>query len=466
MTGMVPAKQAQALTVARTVHVDSATGNDTTGNGSSGAPFATLARAWAERLLYSELRAKFVVQLHGVGPYTMPVMGASVCGDGGYFQVFGDASVDIAVASGTFTGDLNTSTYILPTSAGLGVNTLKNAFLEITSGNCAGVRSNIVVNTDNSITIPFRAWRTTLGAVANGDTFRAFQPGTVINCPAAAAGNICAGCYDWTGNAEFPLSYPSGGSYRHGFYNVQFTGTQLTTRNAQVAFIGVRATLSILWWDQSKINAEGPSDGFPWGVGADAVTNKISSYGWIDTASTPLIGNGSLVSGVFCWKNAPNIGTGVAGEYDVFEHKGGRYELGVTLVGGTFESSGGGNTYLLLQGTLSLAKAAKVSLITGSTVKVVFAVTAGSCLDLQEGSLVTCVVASGLSGGTTDAAGFGIRVRAGGGRVLLNGAFALTGGTLNADVKTAVNAAVPNSTFTAANVFINDMGGADLVARV
>jgi hypothetical protein len=396
----------------------------------------------------------------------MPVMGASVCGNGGYFQVYGDSAVDIAVASGTFTGDLNTTTYTLGTSAGLGSNTLKDAFLEITSGTCSGVRSCIVVNTDTSITIPFRAWRTTLGVVANNDTFRVFQPGTVINCPAAAAGAMISGCYDWTGNAEFPLSYPSGGSHRHGFYNVQFTGSQLSTRNAQISFIGVRSALTIHWFDNSRVNAYGPTNGFPWGVGADAITNKLSSYGFVDTASNILIGNKSVVCGVFCIKNQVTIGTGVAGEHDVFQQNGGRYEGGIALAGGCFESSGGGNTYTLIQAPLVLSKAAKVSFITGSSVKVVFAVTVGSCLDVSEGSLVTSGGSSGLTGGTTDAAGYGIRMRAGGGRVLLNGVFLLTGGTPGSDVKTSQLGAQPNAFFTTAGDFISDLGGAEIVARI
>jgi hypothetical protein len=383
--------------------------------------------------------------------------------------VFGDPAVDIAVAAGTFTGDLNTTTYTLPTSAGLGVNTLKNAFLEITSGACVGVRSNIVLNTDASITIPFRAWRASLAvAVASGDTFRVFQPGTVINFAAAATGTIAPGCYDWIGSAEYPLSYASGGVARHGFYNLQFSGTQLSTRNAAVQLIGVRATLSIVWFDRSTISAGGPSNGATWGVGASAITNLISSYGLVDTASTFLIGNRSILAGVLCVKTSLNIGTEIAGEGDIVLQKGGRYEGGITLTGGTFESNGGGNTYTYIQGTLTINKGGKLYLFTGTTTtsKAVFAVTVGSCIDVADSSLVEIVTTGGLSGGTTDAAGYGIRLRAGGGSVLLNGAFTLTGGTLNADVKTAVAAATANSFFTAANIFINDMGGAGLVARI
>jgi hypothetical protein len=457
------------LTSARTIHVDSALGNDATGNGSAALPYATLARAWTERLTYGELRAKLVVQLHGVGPYTMPVMGASVCGDGGYFQVYGDPAVDIAVASGTFTGDLNTTTYTLPTSAGLGVNTLKNAFLEITSGGCAGVRSNIVLNTDTSITIPLRAWRASIAAaVANGDTFRVFQPGTVINVPTPAAGVAYPGCYDWVGSAESVTGYSSGGAARHGFYNVQFTGARMITRAAAVQLIGVRATLSILWFDRSHIVANGPSNGAAWGVGVSAITDLISSYGLIDTASTFIIGNRTIIAGVLCVKTSLNIGSEIAGEGDILLQRGGRFEGGITLTGGTFESNGGGTSYTYIQGALLFSKGAKGYLFTGSgtTSKMVFALTVGSCVDLSDNSLVNIINTSGLSGGTTDAAGFGIRVRAGGGRVLVNGAFTLTGGTLNADVKTAVAAAQANAFFTAANIFITDMGGADLVARV
>jgi hypothetical protein len=52
----------------RTVHVNSVTGNDTTGDGSSGLPWQTLARAWVDRLTYGDLRAVYTIQLHGVDP--------------------------------------------------------------------------------------------------------------------------------------------------------------------------------------------------------------------------------------------------------------------------------------------------------------------------------------------------------------------------------------------------------------
>jgi hypothetical protein len=331
------------------------------------------------------------------------------------------------------------------------------------------VRSNIVINTDTSITIPFRAWRASIAAaVVNGDTFRVFQPGTVINCPDVATGTAYVGCYDWVGSAEYPLSYSSGGSPRHGFYNLQFTGTRFATRNASLHFIGVRSSLAIVFFDSSRISAHGPSNGAPWGVGASAVNNLISSYGLIDTAATYLIGNKCLVGGVFCVATSLNIGTEIAGEGDVFVYKGGRFEAGITLIGGTFQGSGGGNTYTLIQGPLLISKVSKMHLFNGSgtTSKVVFAVTSGSCIDLSDNSLVNLTSTTGLSGGTSDVAGYGIRLRGGGGRVLLTAAPTLTGGTPGADIKTSVLGAQPNAFLAAAGDFISDLGGAEIVARI
>lgn len=454
------------LIAARTIHLNSATGSDTTGDGSSAHPWQTLAKGWADRLTYGELRAIYIIQLHGVGPYTMPVMGASVCGVDGYFQVYGDSAVDVVAATGTFTGDLNTTTFQLPTSAGLGSNTLKDAFLEITSGNASGVRSNIVTNTDTSITIPIRQWRATLGAVANADTFRVFTPGTVINCPAAATGVICSGCYDWQGHSEYPLGYASGGSVRHGFYNVQFTGTQLSARNSSLALIGVRSSLSVTWFDRTELVGSGPTNSFTWGVGTNTNTNKLSSYGFIDTASTMLVGNRSIVVGVFCLKNAPNIGTGLGGEGDLWQQNGGRYEGGVILLGGTFSSSGGGATYTLISGPLSISKVAKLALLSGTTTRILFAITSGSCIDVSDGSFVHVNGTTGMTGGTTDAAGYAIRLRGGGGRVLMTGALNVTGGTAGADIKTSVLGAQPAAFLAAAGDFISDLGGGEIVARI
>lgn len=454
----------------RTVHVNSSTGNDTTGDGSSGAPWQTLARAWTDRLTYGELRAKYIVQLHGVGPYTMPVMGASICGDGGYFIVQGDSTVDVAIASGTFTGDLNTTTYALPTSAGLGSDTLKTYFLEITSGNCSGVRTSIVTNTDTSISIPDRQWRTALGAVANGDTFRVFAPGTVINVPAIATGAPSSGSDSWLGGVLLAIGAIK--VMRHIFYNVALTLTgQLTFTESSIALVGVRTTGSsfvFMMFQRSRVALGHQPDPSLFLGGSPAANFKLFSYGLSLSDNAILeVGGSSSVMGSY-YIGAGGLGLGYVSIGDEWICCGGRHDSAVSINGGRFEMYSGTYEYLHTTSLFSLLQRAQLFIGVGSGSKWVFAVTSGHCVQLTKGSFFGYgnFSTAGISGGTTDAAGYAINMLQGGGTVVIHGgAPVLTGGNGNGnDIKTT-NLVRPNSFFAAAGDVMSDMGGAEVVLR-
>lgn len=461
------ATPAPLLVADRTIHVDSVLGNDI-GDGSSVLPFATRARAWTERLKYGELRAKLIVQYHGVGPYTMTVCGASVCGDNGYYIEQGDPAVDVSIATGTFTGDLNTTTYAIGTSAGLGSDTLKTYFLEITSGNCLGTRTNIVINTDTSITIPNRSWRTTLGAVANGDTFRVYAPGTVVAVNAPASGAEPVGFTNWAGGGAGLFVLQNGA--RHIMYNLALSGAgSLAVRTSAVAFVGVRSTMSGTFRidDRATATFGFRADGSILGVGAASATNKLFCCGtsFAGTGSYLCTG-GSVAAGVYyAGAGGITIGSGSMGDTVVFA--GGRHDGTINIASGRFEMSGSTNQYSYFAKTVTVQLRAACLLVTNAGAAVVFAVTSGDCLSVQRDGFVRIDTGgvAGLSGGTSDVAGYGIKLSNAGGRVVISGAPTLTGGTAAADIKTT-NLTKANAFFAAAGDFVSDMGGAETIVRV
>jgi len=453
------------LTAPRTVYVNSVIGDDTSGDGSAGLPWKTLFRAWNDRLTFSELRSVYTVQLLGVGPYTWPQMGASVCGIGGYFIVKGDPSVDIGIASGTFTGDLSNATGILSTSAGLGVDTLKTYFLEITSGNNIGVRVNINTNTDTSISVASRGWRQTSGLpVVAGDTFRVFAPGTVIDLPTPANGFPALGTDNWSGGSCFSNNRAS-----HLFYNVALTGGRLYITRSCVAFVGVRSTLtsSIIFDANSNVCAFASRNSFYLVVGANTLTDKLSSYGFVsvNTASAIVLEGSSTLAGNIYIAGAFIIGAGSTD--DVFISNGGRIDGGVTIDGGKWEELSSVTTYTVIGKTILLQNRGRLVVLAASGAKWKWNPTVGDCISMQRDSYVYLdnSGSAGVSGGTTAVAGFGIHLTQGGGRVIINGAASLTGGTPGQDIKTTTLAPQSNAFLAASGDFISDIGGAETVVR-
>jgi hypothetical protein len=455
----------QPLSGDRTVYCNSATGNDTTGDGSSGNPWQTLARAWADRLTYGELRAVYTIQLLGVGPYTWPQMGASVCGVGGYFIVRGDPTVDVAIASGTFTGDIVNATGIIPTSAGLGVDTLKTYFLEFTSGNNIGVRVNINTNTDTSISIPSRGWRLTSGLpIVNGDTFRVFAPGTAIDCPLPANNGAALGLEGWVGGSCFSSNRAS-----HLLYNLALTGSRIVVTNACVAFVGVRSTFTstVIFDANSKICAFASRNSFYLGVGANNLTDKLAAYGFIsvNSSSTIVMEGSSTLAGTCYIAGLMLIGAGSAD--DICITNGGRYDGGASIDGGKWEELSTATTYTVIGKTISMQNRGRLMALCGAGAKWKWTPTVGDCISMQRDCFVYLdnSGSAGVSGGTTAATGFGIHLTQGGGRVVINGAASLTGGTPGQDIKTTTLAPQSNAFLAASGDFISDLGGAESIVR-
>lgn len=443
--GVIPPKQlsGQPLIADRTIHVDSATGNDTTGTGSASLPFQTLARAWTERLTYGELRAKLVVQLHGVGPYTMPAMGASTCSLTGWFIVQGDPSVDVVNASGTFTADMNTTTCVVTASAGLGVDTWKGKTVRITSGNCNGTRCKINETTDTSITFMLSNFRTTNGAIVNGDTFQIVTPGTVIAVPVvtAASGQPYAGTMDWTGGGQLSFGLGSVGTYaRHFFYNLSLTGgasTFLQFTRSTVGLVGVDSDVGFQC-TSSNVAIGALANSNVLGIGADTATNLLAGCGVSVTRNMAVTGQ-LFCAGLYC----AGFFSGPQTAGDAVYLNGARFDAAMFISGGRIGGWSAG--VMRIGGTVNVQKGAQF--VTDAGVWK-FAVTSGDAVFAQQFSNVLFSFGT-VSGGTTAAGGFGSHAVSGSRIVWLNKLPTLTGGTLNNDIKAESTAAIANATLSA-----------------
>ena len=438
------------LASARTVFVQATTGNDATGDGSSAHPWQTLARAWADRLTYGELRAVYTIQLLGVGPFTMPVMGASVCGVGGAFIVQGDSTVDTIAISGTFTGDI--ASFVLPTSAGLGVDTQKGKFLWITSGACSGSRMTILSNTDTSITVSSSDFRTALGAIVNGDTFQIRVPGSVINVPAAASGQATPGCYDWIGGTTTQNNPP----LQHIFINISLTGSLFKLQNAAVTMLGVASTAGALQAFESKLRIGGVPNSNFLGIGANSNTGMLTGYGISQTGGSISIGSiaALYIAGLYC---TGAILIGSASLCDVCVWAGGRVDAAMQ-VAGRLETQGSYNT--LIRGTIT-ADSGQILLNAGTWA---FNITSGQCLLARRGAHIIITTGITLSGNTTDAASVAMNAVSGSQIILVNRAPALTG-VGGADIKAEGSAAIANAALSANGLSTTDAATLAVVMR-
>ena len=415
------------LLVDTIIYVNSVAGNDTTGTGLIGAPFQTLSRAWVERQKYGELRARLTIQLLGAGPYSVSApLSASACGGGGFLIIAGDTAAETSHATGTFTGDFGGSNTTIGTSAGLGSDTHKNRWVRITSGACVGAEFPILENTDTSITAASKRFRTLMSAVANGDSFKIFTPGTVI------AGLTFE---SWIGGTN-PISFDT----RHIFHRINFSAS-VAPNYSQVIFASCKMT--VLNSIGSYIGSAIINAITVFGTAANA--NLYRSAGLIATATIGLF-NQSYAYGIFSTDGALNVGSASA-----IEHIGGR--IGASTVsanGGYFLSSTGSlavaNRY---DGSFTVEYNGQAFFSSGPAL-IKFVVTSGSCLIAQRGGRIHYQVASPpATGGTSDVNGYGAEVR-GGVILFANVNPALTGGTSGKDLKTTNNNGVANSTITAA----------------
>lgn len=452
--GGVPAT---ALTRQRIVYVNSATGNDNTGQGTQSSPWATLRRAWIERMQYLELRAPFVVQLQGVGPYVMDFpIGASQCSPEGRFIVIGDplAGVNI-LQSGTATGDM--VNFVIPTSAIVGLHPY--SWVRFTSGNCSGCMFQLQENGANSITVANNSGRTTNGAIANGDAWQLVEPVTQIQIVGAAPGpevnpgsiNNWTGTFSGTGTLTIQAC--------HWFYGIRFTGPGvLRTQSGSVGLGFCRVESSAVHQNvQLQCGMLAEQTGIPGAesnrlFGAGAIFNAGCNYvsadvtGVISSSSTSSYGGQTR----FVWAGG-RIGNPVVNSVFI---------SGMT----TFENFSATSAQQLLLATIDVQGPGPVLRASGTWRS---SVTLGSCIRPTRGALV--IVDATWTGGTTDAAGYGVDVRSGGRCLFRNQTPQLTGGTAGSDLRTTN---VPVAAVAALNANGNAVGNAtdallgEVLARV
>lgn len=427
-----------------TLHVDSVTGNDDN-PGTAALPYRTLARAWYQRLQYLELRVVLTIQLHGVGPYDMPPMGASECAANGWLVIKGDQAAETVVASGTFTGDI--AGQVLPTSATGGTNNLRDEFLRVTSGPLAGALFQITENAANSITIANKRARSVAAVpIVNGDAWQCVRPGTQIRItlnnsfgPHAQTPHVISNWRGVTrGNNGEPLP-------KHQFFDVRFITSDnsgFSILDSQVGLtmcrcergVGVRNSLLVTgMMFRSDILGYGAAgqNCLPYGAGLVALT-----------AGSIAVATDAQITGVLSWLVTFSVLAGA------FTWLGGRAGSGLFLFAGAGAEDFGTDQDNLVNATISISSRSLLRTIGGPWRA---AVTAGSVVRVDTQGYFECRIA--FTGGTTDAAGYGCDVRSGGRALYKNVTPALTGGTAGSDLRTT-NVAV------AANAALNANGNA------
>src|SRR6266545_2339280 len=437
--GALPAPPITALTYPRTVYVNSVTGNDA-GSGTLALPWKTLARAWAERQHYLVLRAKFTVQLLGVGPYDLSPMQGSACEDDGFFVVLGDPTVNVVLATGTATGDLVGN--VLPTSA-LAVNVGKNEFLRFTTGFYATAVFQVNENAANSVTIANRQTRGEQATpIGNGDAFQIVRPGTVIRI--SGGFSDAPPIENLTGITRDAVDLQS---VRHVFYGVHFVaavvGSRPSLAAAALAFGFCRLDTGLIVSAQSIVQGgqlRAEVIGLPV---TPAGRNLVYGAGLVNTTQSLSMSGGQLNGVVSSTTTISFLDNGFA----FFNWVGGSAAQ-VNVFNGRVTASDFGD--YLIQGRVRISNAGAVMLVQFGTWR--FVLTSGSCFVVQNGGYLevgSAFSAANPSGGTTDVNGYGVDVR-GGGRVLYrNVTPALTGGTAGSDLRTTNVPIAPNAALNA-----------------
>lgn len=427
------------LTVARTVFVNSATGNDNN-PGTSALPYQTWARALAERNKYSDLQNLFKIQLQGAGPYTYtPIIGSICSGANGFFFVEGDTAAETTHTTGTFTGDF--VLMVIGTSAGLGVNTQQKRWVRVTSGACNGAEFEIIENTDTSITAATKTFRTTLGAIVNGDTFKIFTPGTTISVPG------------FTTNQFFGMKGGGILAPRHIFHGLRFTTTGPSVQNSQVAFFTCKFEAGVSFLGSSEVCSTQAAALTVLGINAGI----LQSSGIVIQTQLNVQNAGTSFTGPVYNDSFTSVGT-----FAQFNPTGGRFEQDITVgsygfcqISGTGSAAGG---YIWNQ-FIDVQDGGRLNIV-GSVGLARFSTTAGSCVRIRRnGECTWRSTANAFTGGTTDAAGFGVDVT-GGGRCIFSGITpSVTGGTGGRDLKTTASPlGVANATLNAVGTTVDALG--------
>jgi len=448
------------FTIDATYYVNASTGNDAN-DGSIGAPWQSFTRAWDERNKYSVIKAKFMVQLIGAGPYILPVMGASLCGNGGYFIIRGDTAAEINAAggSGTFASTVNATTGQCTTSVLPATDSLRGQFIRITSGAAIGVVCQVQTHSTVGNTLNFIEWSGGAGVII-GDSFQIFQPGTAITYGANAPTN-------WSGgfaSAGNPFSPP-----KHIFYNCQLSASLALA--CQINYTQCRQT--------GTLRASGCGMYFGASTGYGVVADYNTLFGLTGvTAANPLRGaglsqttaggtlafdGGCNVVGVIFTGSIAAMTIGSFSSTDTVVFTGCRLNSAVTVANGSyleFNSAVSGHAQNI-RAAITCTRNSKVRIVSAQTS---FVLTAGSCLVASYGGEIY-IENSNVNGGTSAAAGFGSDARNGGFIYWKNFAPTLTGGTAGQDL--AVDGATAaNATLSSTPLALLSTVTRSMVARV
>jgi len=423
-----------------TYYVDSSAGNDVN-SGDALSPWQTLARAWQERLKFSNLFAKMIVQLVGAGPYPMTLMGASICGTGGFFIIKGDQGAESVSYTGTFTGPVDTPTFVVNTSSGMGLDTYKGQFVRVTSGAAYGAIFQIVTHTDATMTVNRYTGISGLQALVNGDTFKIFLPGTQVNCSTAGSGQPTPCPTDWVGgiaSLNQPANYP-----QHIFFDVKFINSKLQMINCVAGLIACWSTVGTLF-SNSRVWMGGMLDCYALEVGADSATNLLQGAGYYHTGSFGMtIADGTTLVGCLYMDNHGFV-LGFQSANDVFLFYGGRIDGTMSIGSNGYLEHGDTSAYTYWGRQVSITRG-KFRL-SGGPAK--FALSSGSCIRASYGGEAHCEAGANISGGTTSVSAYGCDAADGGRIYWKNHAPTLTGGTSGSDIHVNGTAAA-NSTLAA-----------------
>jgi len=161
------------------IYVNGSTGSDTTGNGSSGSPYATITRAY-EDVPYCIAHA---VHIHvAAGAYTdFPDVIENDVTASGQIVIDGsaalaDVATGLAIAGGGWSVSLaEVAGIITEASGGLTPDAFRNKFIQFTDGPRAGLLATVAKNTATEIVMGCHST-----APVAGDAFKIVEPGVSI----------------------------------------------------------------------------------------------------------------------------------------------------------------------------------------------------------------------------------------------------------------------------------------------
>jgi hypothetical protein len=174
-------------TVPSTVYVDSATGNDATGDGTLGNPYATLERAFM--VCPAAPRVSRTIRLQGAGPYNF---GAAHTANLNFITVQGDDPIVSTTRTITSIGSSSQANGLVLTDAGvaMGVDEYRGRLVLFTSGPLNGTYGTVATNTANTVSVISGRSASTYALPAIGNTYQILEWVTVLDFPFLPNGSV------------------------------------------------------------------------------------------------------------------------------------------------------------------------------------------------------------------------------------------------------------------------------------